>query len=270
MQDAFLHQRAAADLADRLEAIPRPFEAALDLGGGGAFSHELRKRTDLATRVRIVCRADVAGAPVLTDLDRLPFAAHSFDLIVSPLALHWANDLAGALIQARAALKPDGLLLASLFGGETLKELRLCLLEAEAELTGGAAPRIAPFAQLQDIAGLLQRAGFALPAADRDMVTVRYAEPFKLLADLRAMGETALFAERPQPLNRAVLMRAMALYRQRYADADGRVRASFELLTATGWRPHASQQRPLKPGSAQARLADALGVQERSAGEKPP
>jgi len=178
------------------------------------------------------------------------------------------NDLPGALIQLRRALKPDGLLLASLFGGDTLNELRLSLLEAEAELTGGAGARVAPFADLQDIAGLLQRAGFALPAADRDVVVVRYGEPMRLLADLRNMGETAALAERhPLALSRRILARAFDIYRARFSDSDGRVRATFEILTATGWAPHESQQKPLKPGSAKTRLADALGAQEQSAGE---
>jgi hypothetical protein len=154
-------------------------------------------------------------------------------------------------------------------GGETLNELRLSLIEAESELTGGAGPRVAPFTDLHDVAALLQRAGFALPAADRDVVTVRYAEPMRLLADLRAMGETAALAERnPRALSKRILVRTFEIYHQRFSDADGRVRATFEILTATGWAPHESQQQPLKPGSAKARLADALKTTERDAGEK--
>jgi hypothetical protein len=157
-----------------------------------------------------------------------------------------------------------------LFGGETLRELRLALIEAETEVTGGAGPRVAPFADLQDIADLLQRAGFALPTADRDVLTVRYAEPMRLLTDLRAMGETAALAERsPRGLSRRILARAFEIYRKRFSDADGSVRATFEILTATGWAPHESQQQPLRPGSAKTRLADALGTKEHSAGEKP-
>ncbi|MGE3928774.1 MAG: methyltransferase domain-containing protein [Hyphomonadaceae bacterium] len=266
---AFLHQRAAEDLAERLEAIPRRFERALVLGAPNLFRAALSKRPELGTRIGDLSEADVAGEGVEVDFERLPFAPGAFDLIVSPLVLHWVNDLPGALIQLRTALKPDGLLLASLFGGETLNELRLALLEAESEVRGGAALRVAPFADLRDLGALLQRAGFALPAADRDVVTVRYGEPLRLLSDLRAMGETAALAERAPPLTRTVLMRALEIYRRRFGDADGRVRATFEILTATGWAPHASQQQPLKPGSARERLADALGVQERSAGEKP-
>lgn len=262
---AFLHQRVASDLADRLEAIPRRFERVLALGGAGLFSEEVRRRADLSARIGAIVES---GLDVF-DPERLPFAPQAFDLIVSPLILHWINDLPGALIQLRLALKPDGLLLASLFGGETLQELRLSLIEAESELTGGAGPRVSPFADLQDIAGLLQRAGYALPAADRDVVTVQYGEPMRLLADLRAMGETSALRERnPRALSRRTLARAFEIYRQRFSDGE-RVRATFEILTATGWAPHESQQKPLKPGSAKARLADALKTREQSAGEKP-
>ena len=263
---SFLHERVAADLADRLEAIPRPFPRVLALGGGGLFSEEVRARPELSARIGSILETDLD----FIDPEHLPFAPSSFELIVSPLALHWINDLPGALIQLRFALKPDGLLLASLFGGETLSELRLSLIEAESELTGGAGPRISPFADLQDIAGLLQRAGYALPAADRDVVTVRYGEPMRLLADLRAMGETSALRERnPRALSRRILARAFNIYRERYADEDNRVRATFEILTATGWSLHESQQKPLKPGSAKTRLADALKTKEQSAGEKP-
>lgn len=267
MEAAFLHARAAADLAERLEAIPRRFERVLELGGGGLFSHAVATRGELRARLGVAVHADMACGDLIVDAERLPFSAESFDLIVSPLLLHWVNDLPGVLIQLRQMLRPDGLLLASLFGGDTLTELRLSLLEAESELTGGAGPRVAPFAGLQDVAHLLQRAGFALPAADRDVVVVRYGEPMRLLADLRAMGETSVLAERsPRALSRRILARAFEIYRERYADPDGRVRATFEIVTATGWAPHQSQQKPLKPGSAKIRLADALGVEERSAG----
>lgn len=274
---AFLHRRAAADLAERLEAIPRRFERVLALGGEGLVSDEIGQRPELAARVGHMVEASwTAGVPagedaggprcprVALDPESLPFASGSFDLIVSPLMLHWVNDLPGAMVQLRLALKPDGLLLASMFGGETLNELRLSLLEAESELTGGAAMRVAPFVGLADVAGLLQRAGFALPAADRDVVTVRYGELMRLLADLRAMGEAAALAERaPRNLSRRILARAFEVYRARFSDADGRVRATFEILTATGWAPHESQPKPLKPGSAKTRLADALGTTEQ-------
>jgi SAM-dependent methyltransferase len=268
-EGAFLHARVAEDLAERLEAIPRAFPSTLVLGGGGLFSKAARERPRLSARLGAILEADVAGGAVVVDPERLPFNDARFDLAVSPLLLHWVNDLPGALVQIRSALKPDGLMLASLFGGETLHELRLALIEAESELIGGAGPRIAPFAGLQDMAQLLQRAGFALPAADRDIVMVRYGEPMRLLADLRAMGETAALAERsPRGLSRRILARAFDIYRQRFSDPDGRVRATFEIITLTGWAPHEGQQQPLKPGSARARLADALGAREQGAGEK--
>ena len=266
---AFLHARVAEDLADRLEAIPRRFERALALGGGGLFSQALQRRPELASRIGAVIEADLASGDVQVDPEHPPFAAGAFDLIASPLLLHWVNDLPGALIQLRRCLRPDGLLLAALLGGDTLHELRLALIAAETEISGGASLRVGPFVGLQDLAHLLQRAGFALPAADRDVITVRYAEPAGLIADLRAMGETAALRERPRGLNRRILARAFAIYRERFSDADGRVRASFEIVTATGWAPHESQQKPLKPGSAKTRLADALKTTEQSAGEKP-
>lgn len=265
---AFLHARAAADLAERLEAIPRAFPSVLELGGGGLFSATAATRDQLRARLGVLVHADVACGDLIIDSERLPFAAESFDLVASPLLLHWVNDLPGVLGRLRQMLRPDGLLLASLFGGETLRELRLSLLEAESEFSGGAGPRVSPFAGLQDVAHLLQRAGFALPAADRDVVIVRYSEPMRLFADLRAMGETAALAQRsPRALSRRILARTFEIYRERFADPDGRVRATFEIITATGWAPHESQQKPLKPGSAKARLADALGVEERGAGE---
>lgn len=229
---------------------------------------EITARPDLAARIGDMTDADVHGA-VAIDLDAMPFAEATFDLVLSPLTLHWANDAPGVFIQLRRALKPDGLLIASVFGAETLRELRHALIEAELELRGGAALRVAPFADLQGLAGLLQRASFALPAADRDLVTVRYADPFRLLGDLREMGETSALAGDVQPLTRSVLLRALEIYRAQFADLDGRVRATFELLTATGWAPHESQQKALRPGSAKARLADALGVEEKPTGEKP-
>jgi len=271
---AFLHRRAAEDLAERLEAIPRQFPRALIYGAPALMGAAIAARPVLAERIGPVTYADASPALIPTGVafapDAWPFAPESFDLIVSPLALHWANDLPGALIQARRTLAPDGLFLATLFGGETLMELRLALIEAESEVLGGASPRIAPFAELQDLAGLLQRAGFALPAADKDRVVVRYAEPLRLLADLRGMGETnALAARATHALSKRLLARTLETYRARASDADGRVRATFDLMTLTGWAPHASQQQPLKPGSAKTRLAQALGVEEKSAGEKP-
>ena len=266
----FLKQRAAEDLALRLEAIQRSFPLALDLGArDGAFRAALAA-SDAAAKVELLIESDLSvamlgartGPRLVLDEERLPIAPASLDLVVSSLALHWANDLVGALIQIRQALKPDGLFLGAMLGGATLTELRQCLTTAELELSGGAGPRVSPFADAYDAAGLLQRAGFALPVADVDRVTVRYDHLPALLADLRAMGETSVLVERPRrPLGRGVLTRAAELYAERFAE-DGRIAATFEILTLTGWSPHPDQQQPLRPGSARMRLADALGVKE--------
>jgi SAM-dependent methyltransferase len=273
----FLKLRAAADAVERLETILRSFPLAVDLGArDGAFAAALA-RSDAQDRIETLIETDFSarmltgrsGLRVQVDEEALPFAPASLDLVVSTLALHWANDLPGALIQIRQALKPDGLFLGAVLGGASLTELRQSLTAAEAELTDGAGPRVAPFADTFDAAGLLQRAGFALPVADLDRVTVRYAHPLKLIADLRAMGETNVLIDRARrPLSRRVLARACEIYAERFAEADGRVRATFDILTMTGWAPHPDQQKPLRPGSAKMRLADALGVREQSAGEK--
>ena len=273
----FLKTRAAGDAVERLEVILRSFPLAVDLGArDGAFSAALAG-SDARERVGLVIETDISarmlagrsGPRVQLDEEHLPFADESLDLVVSTLALHWVNDLPGALIQVRRALKPDGLFLGALLGGETLTELRQSLTLAEAELTDGAGLRIAPFADAFDGAGLLQRAGFALPVADVDRVVVRYADPLRLIDDLRAMGETNALVDRArQPLSRAVLARTFEIYAERFTDPDGRLRATFDIITLTGWAPHPDQQKPLKPGSAKMRLADALGVKEQPAGDK--
>ena len=262
----FLHRRAAEDAAERLAGIMRDFPLAVDLSArGGVFAHALTQ-SDAATRVGHLILADLSPAAspqIVLDEEALPFAPESLDLAVSLLSLHWTNDLVGALIQIRQALKPDGLFLGALFGGETLKELRQALLQAEDEVTGGAGPRVSPFADALDGAALLQRAGFALPVSDIDRVTVRYSHPLKLMADLRAMGETNVLFDRPRrPLTRAVLARTSDIYAERFNLPDGRVTATFDIITLTGWAPADSQQQPLRPGSAKMRLADALGVAE--------
>lgn len=204
------------------------------------------------------------GRPdLVADDERLPFRPESLDLVVSVLSLHWTNDLVGALVQIRRALKADGLFIGALLGGATLTELRQALLVAESEVGGGAGARVSPFADGFDGAGLLQRAGFALPVADVDRLTVRYSHPLKLMADLRAMGETSVLMGRPkQPFTRAVLARTVEVYAERFGLPDGRIPATFEIVTLTGWAAHESQQKPLRPGSAKVRLADALGVVE--------
>ena len=273
----FLKRRAAGDLVERLEAINRRFERAADVGArDGAFERALAG-SPAADKIGLLVQSDLSavmlgrasGLRLVADEERLPFGEGRLDLIVSSLALHWVNDLVGALIQVRLALAADGLFLGAMLGGATLVELRGALLAAEAEVRGGAGPRVSPFVDAADGAALLQRAGFALPVIDTDLVTVRYAHPLRLLADLRAMGETSALLERPEaPLTRGVLGRACEIYLERHGDPDGRVAATFEILTLTGWAPHPDQQRPLRPGSAKVRLADALGGVERPAGEK--
>lgn len=260
--ETFLIDRVAADLGERLEAVLRTFESAADVG----------TPTDAVRRV-LTASGKVAtirgGADAIGDDEVLPFAENSLDLAVSALALQFVNDLPGALIQIRRALKPDGLLLAAMLGGDTLTELREAFAEAEAEIEGGISPRVAPFADVRAVGGLLQRAGFALPVVDSDRLTVRYDNVFALMRDLRRMGATNILIERRRtPLKRTTLLRIAEIYAQRFVDADGRLRATFEIIWLSGWTPHESQQKPLKPGSATQRLADALGAKEISTGEK--
>ena len=274
---SYLKARAAEDLVARLAAINRRFERAADLGArDGSFAKALAL-SDAADKIGWLIETDLsrsmlgrdAGARLVVDEERLPFAPASLDLIVSSLALHWINDLVGALIQIRHALKPDGLFLGAILGGATLTELRLALTVAEVEIVGGAGPRVSPFADAHDAASLLQRAGFALPVVDVDTVTVRYGHSLSLMADLRAMGEANALFERPAtPLTRRILARADEIYRERFSQPDGRIVATFEIITLTGLAPHESQQQPLRPGSAKMRLADALHAVERPAGEK--
>lgn len=261
----FLHARVAAEIAARLAAVNRTFARALVWGAAGHFAPPAGQAAALWPADSV---ARLSPGGVAFDPERSPLADGAFDLIVHVLGLHWSNDLPGALIQARRALAPDGLFLAALFGGRTLEQLRACLIDAELELTDGAAMRVAPFAELADMAGLMQRAGFTLPVVDSDIVTVRYGSPLQLLADLRAMAETAALAGPAPRLRRTVLARALALYEARFAGAGGKVPATFEILYLHGWAAHDSQQKPLRPGSAKMRLADALGVAEQSAGEK--
>lgn len=266
----FLLDRVAEDIADRLAAVTRRFDRALDLG---TPTDAVRRALAASGKVGSVVAADpLAGQGSLTvaaDEEALPFGDGVFDLVLSALALQFVNDLPGTLAQVRRALKPDGLLLAALAGGETLTELRQAFAAAEMEIEEGVSPRVAPFADLRELGGLLQRAGFALPVTDVDRLTVRYASPFDLMGDLRRMGATnALIERRRTPLRRRTLARMAEIYADRFADADGRIRATFEIIWLSGWTPHESQQQPLRPGSAQRRLAQALGAKERPAGEK--
>src|SRR5262249_13886554 len=206
---------------------------------------------------------------VAADLEALPLRDGSLDLAVSALALQFVNDLPGTLAQIRRALKPDGLFVAALIGGASLTELREAFAEAESEIEGGASPHVAPFVDVRELGALLQRAGFALPVTDIDRVVVRYASPLALMHDLRRMGATnALIERRRRPLRRATLRRMREIYGARFADPDGRIRATFEIVWLSGWAPHESQQKPLAPGSAKTRLADALHAREIPAGEK--
>jgi len=273
-QHEFLLARVATEIAERIEAILREFPLALDLG---AFNGVLGRRVGALPSVGEMIYAESAPAlaslcprpAVVCDEDLLPFHDGSLSLVVSGLALHRVNDLPGALIQIRRALHPDGLFLGAALGGRSLQELRQSLLEAEAEEEGGASPRIAPFADVREYGGLLQRAGFALPVTDADLLTVIYPSPRDLMLEIRALGGgNVMAARRKEPLPRRTLQRAEAIYRDRFGTGDGRIKASFEIVYLSGWAPHESQQQPLKPGSAVNRLADALHTEEHSAGDK--
>lgn len=263
----FLHERATQDMLDRLSVILRRFERVLMTGPDDThLLAQLIARDQVGEAMTMPWFAPQQPSAavqhrlcVIGDEEILPFAPESFDLAVSLLSLQGVNDLPGTLIQIRRSLRPDGLFMACLFGGETLHELRTVLTQAESELTGGASPRVHPFADLRAMGGLLQRAGFALPVVDGETVHVRYDHLFALIADLRGMGLTNVLAERkPGPLPRAVIARAAALYAERFADPDGRIRATFEIVWLSGWAPHESQQKPLRPGSAKTKLAEAL------------
>jgi SAM-dependent methyltransferase len=269
----FLLDRVAAELAERLSAVLRTFDIAVDLGTPtDAVRRALAESGKIGTIIAAepdAARLDPSFPRVGADEEALPFADSSLDLVVSALALHFVNDLPGTLIQVRRALKPDGLLLAALIGGDSLIELREAFAQAESEIEGGLSPRVAPFADLRELGALMQRAGFALPVVDSDRLTVRYDTPFALMRDLRAMGATNILSERRRkPLKRSTLLRMAEIYAERFADADGRLRATFEIAWLSGWAPHESQQKPLKPGSAAQRLADALGTKEISTGDK--
>ncbi|EUB97608.1 Methyltransferase type 11 [Rhizobium sp. CF080] len=260
---AFLLDIAARELADRLAVVERRFETAVELHGGtGIAAREALATGKIGTLSRIETDAAFAkpgDAFTAASLDEVPLEPESVNLLLSPLSLHLVNDTPGTLIRIRRALKPDGLFLAAIPGSGTLQEMRDVLLSAEAELTGGASPRVIPFADVRDVGALLQRAGFSLPVVDAETYTVRYDSLFPLMRDLRAMGMTNPLAGRSRvPVTRRFFVRAAELYAERYSDPDGRIRATFSIIYASGWAPHESQQKPLKPGSAKMRLADAL------------
>lgn len=243
----FLHAAAADEVDDRMAMVNKPFSSAAIVTGFPEF-----------------WSGRFPSALCVPESDVLALEQGAHDLVVHAMALHWSNDPVGQLIQCRRALKPDGLFISAAFGGRTLHELRACLGQAEAEVTGGMSPRVAPMADLRDMGGLLQRAGFALPVADTQSYPVEYADAWALMRDLRAMGESnALAARLRKPTRRAVLNRAVDLYHQTFKRPNGRITATFELIFLTGWAPAPHQQKPLRPGSAQHRLADALGTDEK-------
>ena len=246
----FLLDRIAEDMTERIQAVLREFKSAADVGSAGD-----QVRDALAGRVGRLARIDLPDR----ESEPLPLPPQSLDLAVSALAFQFVNDLPGVLAQIRRALKPDGLLLAAMIGGDTLTELRQSFAAAESECEGGVSPRVAPFADLREIGSLLQRAGLALPVTDVDRVVVRYDGAFALMADLRRMGATNVLVERRRtPTRRATLLRMAQIYGERFADPDGRIRATFDVIWLSGWAPHESQQKPLKPGSAKASLAEAV------------
>jgi len=267
--ETFLIDRVAADLAERLGAVLRQFGVAVDLGTPtDAVCDALADNAAIGMLVAASALARRAPA-IVADEEALPLRDGSLDLVVSALALQFVNDLPGALVQICRSLKPDGLFLAALLGGDTLSELRQSFAAAESEVEGGVSPRVAPFADVREMGALLQRAGFALPVTDVERLIVRYSSPFIMMSELRRMGATNALAERRRtPLRRATLARMAEVYAQRFADPDGKIRATFEVIWLSGWAPHESQQKPLRPGSAQVRLADALGTREIGTGEK--
>lgn len=279
---SFLKRELADRLVERLDDVRRTFPVALDLGcHGGEVAVALRlpaggRRGGIVSLVQcdlapgFAALAAVADGPALAaDEEALPFASGSFDLVLSAMALHWVNDLPGTLAQIVRTLRPDGLFLAVLLGGETLWQLRRALAQAESDLEGGLSPRVSPFADLRDAAGLLQRAGFALPVADSERIEVEYPHALALMKELNAMGEgNAVRGRRPGLARRATLLRAAEIYAERHAGPSGRIAATFEAIHLHGWAPHASQPKALKPGAARGRLAEALGAVEFPAGEK--
>jgi SAM-dependent methyltransferase len=246
----FLLDRVAEDMEERLHAVLRDFSSVADVWTpGDILRGPIRARFKTLTHLGLEDSLD----------EVLPFQPGSLDLVISALAFQFVNDLPGVLAQIRRALRPDGLLLAAMIGGDTLTELRQCFAAAETECEGGVSPRVAPFADLRDVGGLLQRAGFALPVTDLDHIVVRYDNAVALMVDLRRMGATNILVERRRtPTRRATLLRMAQIYAERFADPDGRIRASYDVIWLSGWAPHESQPKPLQPGSAKASLEEAV------------
>jgi SAM-dependent methyltransferase len=270
----FVLAHVAREITERVSLMLRPFPLALDLGAyHGLLGRKVAELPSVGAMIyaeSVFAFAALCPRPALVcNEDLLPFKAASLNLVVSGLALHRVNDLPGALIQIRRAIAPDGLFMAALLGSGALSELREALLEAEAETEGGASPRIAPFGDVRAYGALLQRAGFALPVADAETLTVLYASPGEVMREIRALGGgNVLIARSKRPLGRRTLERAEEIYRARHGTRDEKVKASFEIVYLSGWGPDPSQQQPLKPGSTARRLADALGTTEQSAGDK--
>ncbi|WND01368.1 methyltransferase domain-containing protein [Temperatibacter marinus] len=257
----FLHREVADRLSERVEEVKRDFETPLQMGLLGGLLPCLRNHSNLTRADRVAIDTDLV---LSLDEEFLDLDEKGYDLFVSHMLLHWVNDLPGALVQMNRVLKPDGLFLASLIGGESLKELRDCLLRAETEISGGVSPRVSPFVDVRDAGSLLQRAGFALPVTDLDTITIEYENPLKLMQDLKGMGESnAILERRKGATPPRILMRAAEIYLERYRLPNGRIPATFQIIYLTGWAPHESQQQPLKPGSAKMSLADALNSQEK-------
>jgi len=262
----FLFQETAERLGDRLQDITRTFPVTLDLGcHGGEMAACIPARSNVQTLINCDLSPSMAAlahsfnrAPSLAgDEELLPFKEQSLDLVVSNLSLHWVNDLPGALSQICRSLKPDGLFLATMLGGETLNELREALMEAEIEIEGGLSPRLSSFAEIKDAGNLLGRAGFALPVADKETITILYEDPIKLMTDLRGMGETNANTQRRTTCSRrATMMRAIEIYAEKFTNEEGRIPATFEIIYLTAWVPDESQQKPLQPGSGQISLGD--------------
>ena len=266
----FLKSEGALRLADRLELVRRDFPLCLDFGcHDGVLTRHLKQTGKVGTVIQadpafeFARLAGINGPAIVSEAEQLPFAPVMFDAVFSCLSLHWIDDLPGLLMQMRALLKPDGLLLVSFLGGSTLIELRSAFAEAESEIAGGISPRVALMADIRDVGGLLGRAGLALPVADADRLTISYPDLFRLMADLRGMGEQNALQQRVRkPTSRQLFLRAAQIYQARYGRPDGSIPASFEIITLTGWAPHESQQKPLRPGSAIHRLADSLDTTE--------